>query len=660
MNRLVSIGVLIFFLFSSSVALANEDKSTSTLGEMVVTASRYKEPISDIPANVQIITQEEIQASTATDLGQLLAEKGIGTIREYPGALTSVGIRGFRTDTHGNDLLGHVIVLLDGRRAGTGNVAKILTKNIERIEIIRGPGAVQYGSAGIGGVINVITKRGRGKPHGFVEGTLGSYNFQEGTIGGDGKIKNFDFSFAYSRGKMDDYDTGDDEKYKNTGYSKKSDYSFNIGYEFLPGNRIGVIYTKFDGNKIGSPGYLSQNDLDDYSDKSLSSVDFIYDGSTTNLPISWRVRYFQGADKNKWVDPTKSNPSGWDDGIPTFNYTKHRGAQGQVTLDLNNYVLTTGVDWTYYIINSKPYSPKKTNYKDLAGFILAKAKLFEDSLVLTGGARYDKYNVDIKKGEGEDKDKNHICPTIGATYLLTDNVRLRANYAQGYRMPSAQELASDYYVWGMHYKGNPNLDPEKSWTAEGGVDVSYPFMYASVGYFYTHFKDKIETKSDYVNWVVTYENHGKANISGIEGNLSFNIGRVLNIDYKIKPYGNIVYILDRKDEETNDDLKYIERVTASYGIYVSDNKGLWSDLNFEYHGNQWIDDWESGWPAPVIKKGGFTVANFSIGKKLKDFGRIGSLSIKGEIRNLLNKDYSFVKGYPMPGRSFYIGLRYDF
>jgi len=54
------------------------------------------------------------------------------------------------------------------------------------------------------------------------------------------------------------------------------------------------------------------------------------------------------------------------------------------------------------------------------------------------------------------------------------------------------------------------------------------------------------------------------------------------------------------------------------------------------------------------------VANLTVGKKLTDIGKFGSLSIKGEIRNLLDKDYSFVKGYPMPGRSFYIGIRYEY
>lgn len=655
-KRIVLLGIFIFILSQNSFA----QQEKYSLDTVVVTASRHKESIKDTPMKVQVIEQEDIEASSAKDLGELLAEKGIGTIRQYPGTLTSVGIRGFRSETHGNDLLGHVLILLDGRRAGTGNVAKILTKNIERIEVIRGPGAVQYGSAGIGGVINVITKRGKGKPHAFAEGTLGSFDYQDGTVGSFGKIKDFDYSFAYSRGKMEDYDTAKGEKYKNTGYTKKEDYSFNLGYEFLPGNRIGIIYTKFDTDKAGSSSYFSQNDLDDYSDKSLSSADFIYEGTTKSLPLFWKVRYFQGYDRNKWIDPVYSNPDFWDDGIPSFTNTKHRGAQAQMTLDLDRYTFTTGFDWVYYKIDSF-YSPKETKYKNPAWFVLTKIKLLDNSLILSGGARYDKYKVEVGNNEGKDKDKSHVCPTIGIVYLLNDNIKLRANYAQGYRMPDAKELASDFYLWGTHYKGNMDLDPERGWTAETGIDVSLNLLDASFGYFYTYFKDKIVTKSDYINQLVTYENHGKAKVQGMEGSVVLYIGKHFDLPFQIKTYGNFVYLIDRKDEETNKDLKYTEKVTVSYGIYLSDKKDFWSNLNFEYHGSQVVDDWESGlWPAPVVKIGGFTVANLSVGKKLVAIGNYGSFSVRGEIRNLFDKDYQYVKGYPMPGRSFYLGIRYDF
>jgi len=82
------------------------------LEQIVVTASRVKEKKKDVTANVTVIDEEEIKSSSAKDLGELLAEKGIGDVRQYPGILTSVGIRGFRTDTHGNDLQSHVLILI--------------------------------------------------------------------------------------------------------------------------------------------------------------------------------------------------------------------------------------------------------------------------------------------------------------------------------------------------------------------------------------------------------------------------------------------------------------------------------------------------------------------------------------------------------------------
>jgi len=122
-----------------------KDKETvSTMEEVVVTAGRVKEKKREITSNVTIINEEEIKVSSAT-------EKGVGHIQKYPGTSTAVGIRGFRTDATGVDLAGHVLILLNGRRAGTGNLAKIMTKNIERVEIIRGPASVQYGSSAMGG-----------------------------------------------------------------------------------------------------------------------------------------------------------------------------------------------------------------------------------------------------------------------------------------------------------------------------------------------------------------------------------------------------------------------------------------------------------------------------------------------------------------------------
>ncbi len=637
----------------------NSEANVTKIDEIVVTASRIKEKKIETTSNITIIDEKDIKASSAVNLGDLLAEKGIGHIQEYPGILTSIGIRGFRTETHGNDLMGHVLVLVNGRRAGTGNVAKIMTKNIERIEIVRGPASVQYGSAAMGGVVNVITKQGKKKPNGFVESVIGSFNSVENSAGLSGKIKNFDFSGSFTHKSRDDYDTSDGDRYHNTENNHQKNTSINIGYEFLPGNRIGMIYKNFDADDVGSPNYFKSNDLDDYIDTSNHSTDFIYDGRTTQGLFSWMVRYFNGKDKNKWVNPAQSDPDGFDAWSPlSFNYTDYKGCQSQVSYNQEHFVLTAGFDWSNYEIHTS-WSPEKSEYDNPAGFVLAKVRAFDERLIIKGGIRYDDYEVDMKNNGGTQND-NNITSNIGMAYLLTNHMKLRVNYGEAFKMPAADQLAADYPSFMGKMKGNSDLDPEKSKTYEGGIDFYGGPFDSSFTYFYTDFSDKIETYTT-AGGDTSWKNIGGADIQGLEGKLSCDIGTFFSLNYKIKPYVSFVYLTKYEDDKTDKDLKYTEKYHASYGISVSDNKGFSANLNFVYTGEKKIDDYLSGnWPAPVIKTGGFTIADLNISKNIMNFKKYGKITLKGSIKNLFNKDYEYVQGYPMPGRSFFLGARYDF
>ena len=654
------------FVASSIPVYAQEGSDTATMEEVVVTAGRVKEKKKEIASNITIIDEEEIKMSSATDLGDLLIEKGIGDTRKYPGGLTPIGIRGFRSETHGIDLEGYVIILLDGHRIATGNASKIMTKNIERVEIIRGPASVQYGSTAMGGVVNVITKQGKGKPTFFVEGMLGSFGYLEKSVGFSGKINMVDFSGSFSRSSMDDYDTADNvegDRYYNTGYHRKDSYSLNIGAEFFPGNRIGLIYTNYDAERIGTPDCLYQNDLDDYKDSSNRTLDLIYDGKTSDGLFSWKARYYEGKDKNKWFDPVASNP-GWgsDDGIPNKLTVDHKGAQAQVSINQEYLLVTAGFDWMNYETEDDTYSPKNTEYDNPAYFLLAKARLFDQKFIISGGLRYDEYEVDMK-GEGTTESDDHISPRVGVAYLLTNWLKLRANYGEAFRMPSAQELAGNYPGWWGDYVGNPDLNPEKSETYEGGMDFSYASFNAGLTYFHTDFKDKIETYTT-PSGDTSWENIGKAEIEGVEGDLSYDVGTFFSWDYQVKPYVSFTYLTKYKDKETDEDLKYTSDWHVSYGITISDYDGLSANLNFAYIGKQDIDDWRNAgpptWVAPRIEKGSFTVANFTIAKKILSTEKYGGITLKGEIQNLFDKDYEYVNDYPMPGRSFFLGLRYDF
>jgi len=103
----------------------------STMETIVVTASRIPEKVGESPARVDVITRDEIEKSGARDLSELLIDKLPSHFHRYPGALTSVDVRGFRTDTHGTDIKGRVLILIDGHRAGTGNLTAIPLENVE-------------------------------------------------------------------------------------------------------------------------------------------------------------------------------------------------------------------------------------------------------------------------------------------------------------------------------------------------------------------------------------------------------------------------------------------------------------------------------------------------------------------------------------------------
>ena len=286
----------------------------------------------------------------------------------------------------------------------------------------------------------------------------------------------------------------------------------------------------------------------------------------------------------------------------------------------------------------------------------------DQKLILSAGLRYDEYEVEVKEPPGETEKDENLSPKIGLAYLIRDYLKIRANYAEGFKMPDARELAANYPdTWSDRiYKGNQKLDPEKSKTYEAGMDLSYRAVNTSLTYFHTDFEDKI-IQVDKTEDIISWENVGEAIVSGFEGEFSCDLGWLFSLNFELKPYVNFVYLTEYEDEETHKDLKYTSDLLVSYGITLSDYKDFFTSLNVSYTGEQTIDDWGSSlWPTPVIKKGGFTVANFTIGKKIFENQKFGAVTLRGEIQNFLDKRYGHVKDYPMLGRSFYLGLKYEY
>ncbi|MFZ1986053.1 MAG: TonB-dependent receptor [Desulfatitalea sp.] len=626
------------------------DETMYKMEQLVVTASRIEEKKEDATTHLTIVSEEQIRQSPAQDLGDLLAEQGF-MIREYPNALTAVSIRGFRTETHGNDLASHVLILLNGRRAGTGNLSEILVENVTRVEIVRGPGSVQYGASAMGGVINVITKQGKGKPTFFADQTLGSWDYKKSTVGGSGALGDFDFAFSGSLESQDDYTTAHGDRYLNTGYDQKKRASLNAGWTFLPGNRLGFIYNAYDADDIGSPSYFSQNDPDDHVDNHIQSFDVTYDGQTPGKLWLWNLQYFQGKDEYETFDPAT-----YGDAPSYTRNTDHQGAQGQVSFNHRRVTVTTGMDWTHYDMRNT-YATGDNTYDNPALFILAKTRWLDDRLILSAGGRHDWYAVE--EDEGRSKDETNWASSFGVAYKLTQGLAVRANYAEAFRMPTTEELFmfDDYSAWGFGiWSGNPDLKPEKSNTWEAGLDFDKGPFSGGATYFYSTFDDYIQSGVELAPNLYTYRNVEGATIAGIEGALGFDIGTLLDWNWVVKPYVSGTYFTEYEDEQTGADLLYTPEWTAAYGIELANPAvGLAAKLNFAYIAEQDITDYEGTGDTTLD---GSTVADLTISKELFSLAQHGKVLLKTDVRNLFDEDYAMVQGYPMAGRSFFVGIKY--
>jgi vitamin B12 transporter len=222
LSKTVRLGVIFFlaavFLTFGKASEAQQSGET-TLDTLVVTAGRTQESLRSVPMKMDVIEGEDLRQSGASDVVEYLRRLGLQT-RDSGGANygdKSVVIRGLSSSTTGSDLNSDLLTLVDGRRAGTDGMAFIGLNMIDHIEIIRGPGAMQYGASAMGGVINIITKKGSERLNIRTEASYGSYEERKIGASGSGTYKDFDFALSATYGKSGDYKDANGTNYPHSG-----------------------------------------------------------------------------------------------------------------------------------------------------------------------------------------------------------------------------------------------------------------------------------------------------------------------------------------------------------------------------------------------------------------------------------------------------------
>lgn len=684
MKKEIQVALVLFIMATPTLAVAGQGEGEPatkpatevTLSEVVVTATRSEEDVKKIPAKVEIIDAQTVELTVGeTITEQLKKNSSIGVI-EYPGALAGIGIRGFRPEFSG--ITKHSLVLINGRPAGATNLATILSDNIERIEVLKGPASSIYGAEAMGGVVNIITKKNTGKLTGMADAGFGAFktNFQKAAIGG-GVGERFDFDISARRFEQaDNYKMGSGKTRSNTSY-KTQNGNIRGGADIGETWRLDLSGDLYQGRDIETPGDIFDGDAKSgQKDINRYGLDFTIGG---NLGASNQLE-FTAYKTNETSEYYKSY-TGWSAPVQIAPYRSYDSEINWLGFQVKNeytwagHRLIAGIDYQDIGKESRsynedgtrkaPYSPDEGR-KNLAGYLETIWKFMDERLTATAGGRYDTFDVESKATPYKNDFTPNtgkfstFSPRTGLNYNFNHGIRLHTTIGKAFVPPTAAQLAgySERVVGGatMTTKGNPNLNPETSTTYDFGVGYDQPKWGFSmdITYFNTNVGDKISSMTN--GNTTTYGNSLSAEMDGLETTLSFDIGAPLDWDSSLSLFVNSTHMLKAEEELADGAMKDIYNVakyTVNYGIRYDDGL-VDGKLNFRNQGSMKDNDWNAA-GYPEVEYPSFTVVDLVVGINFLERHR---LILKAD--NLFDEYYYEKKGYPKPGRAFYASYRYEF
>ena len=479
---------MICILLLPMFALAEDNQEE--LKAIEITATRTSVEDENPTSALTVITQEEIKKKQHMQVKDILREQaGVGVVSPGPlGGTTGVFIRGASPSS--------TLVLIDGvqvksNTTGSYDFSNLQMDNIERIEILRGPQSSLWGADAVGGVINIITKRGKGKPtHTFTfEG--GSFATFKETLGSSGSLKQFDYSVSASRTDSEGFSAFNEERggTENDGYQNTT-LSSRMGYNFLEDGRVEFIgrYTQarneFDGfffglGLIDAPNHIRRNET-------------FY----LALPIEKSVTSWWDAKLNtnmNYDETDTEDPSFGDSVILSRTYT----VDFQNNLSLGKYASAV-FGFEHQVTNGYNNSNNISLENRSQGYYLQGNTNWEDQFFLSAGFRQD---------VNSQFDDPFTYKVEGAYQFKSWGTKLRTGYATGFRVPSVNEVLFPFF-------GNPNIQPEESENWEVGFEQKLTGDRITVGanYFETDYKNLIVF--DGVTFIA--QNIGSATSKGIE------------------------------------------------------------------------------------------------------------------------------------------------
>jgi len=509
--------LLVTALLAPGVARAQQAASDSgviTLDQLVVTGVGRPEPLSKIASTMQVIDAKEIRESHSSSVTELLKERAIGFFSDWTPGQTSISIRGARSDGQGRDYRGQVLVLLNGRRAGTANLSKLSPDQLDRIEIIRGPASVAYGNQAMGGVINLITRSGRSVEGGTASIEGGSYEYGRVTAEYGAVLSDSLAAYVGASGMTSgDYDGGSGSSKQVNTSSKRRGALGAVNWDLAPDHALDFTVRTDGVYDVGFPG--SSWDYDNTDDRSNQSVEVTYSGvlKEQGIDLHAQLYAFRDVDSFHWgseaagIDTDDNRRKLTAYGVrltPQFHLTDSTTLL--VGFDGEQSYLRSTRDRTSVsgapIAQIAPYDNNENNLLT-AGYAEVTQSLFDDRLTGRAGMRYTRNAISLQDtpnvnlGGETHRTFDGTTHSVGLAYAILPDLKARTSYATGFRAPTGSELAGEFspvLTPNRITRGNPNLDPEQSRQFEIGLTYAPGNLFLDIAVFDQTIEDRITSE----------------------------------------------------------------------------------------------------------------------------------------------------------------------
>ena len=627
---------LILSVSIASIAQAEE----VTLDKVIVSARGSASSQSQTPGGTGVVEKEDIiLAPTASIANSISRISGLTKTGDSPWG-QDVSIRGLTGSS--------VVVLIDGMRLNTATeinarLGFINPMDVERVEVLKGPVSSLYGSGSTGGVINIITKKGKFTPENDISGEA-ILNWSTNPQGPDGygravlSLKDLWIQASVGIRDHDSFHGGDSTRISNSQYEDV--------YLRIAGEKkwTDLLSTRFqamniEADNVGIPGgsaTMPQNAAITYprSKNSLVSLDTVFTPRSDVVKEVLFNLYYMKNDRRVRID----KPAPPVDYVSPMADHETFGGKIQGEFGLGNHNIVAGFDaWNWHIVSErakhmvsgavKRDKPTPTSTMLSMGVFAEDNWRLNEAFTLNLGARLDRIEVSNKANATYDKETEEDLGWnlhTGLTWTPAKHWSHTIIAASSYRAADILERFKNINLApGVISRGNPNLDPETSYYLEYGLHYTTNTLSVTGSAYINYINNYIEEKQKNAA-LYEMENVGEARIYGLEMDADWRFSEHWNL------YGNIAFANGR-DLENEEALRSVAPVNGLSGIRYTMGNGFWARLETPWALRQ------SEVPNGTARSDGWITCNTAAGYDFKMGKTDNSVSLS--VNNIFDKKY---------------------